>query len=177
MRVKMPKDIHLKHSKRSFETTLQNALSDFRKALAKTQHYPLHNALRYNGQDSERIKQLVKEEIHSINLKDQKGKTPLHYAYKKDSNIEILLTNGANPEKESESGDTLLHLYCNRKKEFGYNARTVELILDKSGDGILEKKNNKKKTAFDIAKETGKDDLLYLLDSCLLYTSPSPRDS
>jgi len=165
MKVKIPKDMDIKYTECTITTTLHEAAADLQKKLLKVQSYPLHNALRNNNKNLKEIKQLVMENSHNINLKDSKGKTPLHYAYKSDQNIKTLLANGADPDEENRNGETFLHLYCSRKNESRYEANIVELILEKSRGGILEKKSKRNKTAFDIAKETGKNDLLYLLDS------------
>ena len=157
-------DIDVSRFENNFSTTLPKAAVDLKKKLAKIKVYPLHDILSddQHSKDSQRIRQLIKEKPHTINLKDQKRKTPLHYAYKKDQNIKILLENGASPDENDGNGETVLHLYCRRQKT---SSEIVKLIIEKANDGILKKMNKWNRTAFDIAKETGKTDLLHLLSS------------
>jgi len=79
----------IKYTECTITTTLHEAAADLQKKLLKVQSYPLHNALRNNNKNLKEIKQLVMENSHNINLKDSKGKTPLHYAYKSDQNIKL----------------------------------------------------------------------------------------
>ena len=72
------------------------------------------------------------------------------------------------------------HIFSKFDGNLGENG-SVSWMFDKTGQIIMESKSGSEDTAFEDAIDAGADDFyaennFYLVSTCLLYTSPSPRD-
>ena len=115
-----------------------------------------------NG-NNEIINLLLNKDKTLINEVDNNGEdTPLHWAIMKnfDSTVELLLSQGANPNQKNSSAQTPLHYAAMYK-----NMNAVNLLVEKYNvDKNL--KDNEGKTAYDWANENNYNEIIaYLGDS------------
>eukprot|EP00658_Telonema_sp_P-2_P079903 TRINITY_DN7853_c0_g1_i3.p1 TRINITY_DN7853_c0_g1~~TRINITY_DN7853_c0_g1_i3.p1 ORF type:complete len:144 (+),score=44.46 TRINITY_DN7853_c0_g1_i3:118-549(+) len=107
-----------------------------------------------------------------VDAKDSSGWTALHYAADKGSVdiANLLLDEGSNVNAKDEAKRTPLHLAAN-----GGDAAMVALLVKRGAARHFL--NVAGWTALRYAEEGKHADVIALLATCLLYTSPSPRDS
>jgi ankyrin repeat protein len=118
---------------------------------------PLHFAIEHEFHNG--VEPLLKKGS-SVDLLDEKnGYAPLHLAIvKKDvQTVEILLQYNVDVNQYTRDGDTPLHLAV---KDSLYH---ITLLLLQAGADVEKPGNNNQKTALQIAKENGDDDMLGLL--------------
>jgi len=85
----------------------------------------IHEAVKSG--DFEKVKSLIQNDKQLANLKDEDGRTPLHWAaLRRNSEIvKLLLENGANPSPMDKNGDTPINYAIGRLPE-----KTIDLMLD-----------------------------------------------
>jgi len=81
---------------------------------------PLHNLHKYYY-----YKQLWLLEFGDPNVRDRRGRTPLHYAIMLDGPLGLLLDHGADPNARDKEGKTPLHYAVARRDRYG-----VKLLLE-----------------------------------------------
>lgn len=87
--------------------------------------------------------------------------------------VQILLTNGADPNLRNIEGDTALHNACQNGQQF-----IVQLLLDNGADGHIANQENS--TALDVAARFDRRDVVALLldhDSTIVESTRSLREA
>ncbi len=97
--------------------------------------------------DAKNLFQLALDKIPQVNKQDNKGKTPLHFAYNKTC-VSQLLSKGADPNVQDEQGRSSLHLFyqSNNKENTANhinNVHRVHLLLGKGADPNLQDKEGR----------------------------------
>ena len=112
-----------------------------------------------NGND-EVVNLLLNKDKTLINEVDNNGEdTPLHWAIMKnsDSTVELLLSQGANPNQKNSSAQTPLHYAAMYKNMYAVNLLVEKYNVDKN----LKDKDGK--TALDLANENEYNDIIAYL--------------
>ena len=112
-----------------------------------------------------------------INTLNEEGNTPLYVAYKADA-VEVIpyfVENGANTDIKNSEGLACVHLAT------AHLTRLMNKFFQKDGCNLqakltLEKQDTEPNDAETEENKGSKSFIQSLFNSCLLYTSPSPRD-
>ncbi len=110
------------------------------------------------GSDQKKLQEVVESDPKKINLPDQAGLTPLHYAayHGKDENVIYLISKGAKINAVEKLKNTPLHLAV-----FQNQVKVVKILLEKGAD--INLKNGKGWTPLHWAADLGNNEIVLLL--------------